>query len=161
MAEEVEHEFSPGHPWYYKQGKPALKPEEIPAMDTSKDDEIRSPIYISGNEKPIRIPKRTLNWPVKDGDKRTKRLLEAKKAYEEALAKDIKKYKKYVKLYEAMPTGWEYPDEATVFHKLNPLSTNLSLKHNHICYHKGMLERIERELAGITTFPDQQLTLNI
>jgi hypothetical protein len=143
MAEKVDdYEFSPGHPSYYKQGKPALKPEDIPAMDTSKDD-VPSPCYIGGN--PIRIPKNP-------GDKRTERLLEAKKAYEEELDKDVKKYKKYVKLYETMPT--EGADE------INPLSTNLSLKHNHICYHKGWVERIERELAGIIT-SNKQLTLNI
>tara|TARA_R110000824_G_scaffold69305_3_gene178701 strand:+ start:607 stop:1020 length:414 start_codon:yes stop_codon:yes gene_type:complete len=137
MAEKVDdYEFSPGHPSYYKQGKPALKPEDIPAMDTSKDD-VPSPFYIGGN--PIRIPKNP-------GDKRTERLLEAKKAYEEELDKDVKKYKKYVKLYETGADEIKSPE-------------HLSLKHNHICYQKGWIERIERELGIITS--NKQLTLNI
>jgi len=140
MAEEVDDEdYCPAHPWYYKLGRPALKPDDIPAS------------HIDG----------TLNWPVKDGDKRTKRLLESKATFVEALDKDIKTYKKYVKKYEAMPLGWDYPENPTYVESLNPLTGSLSLKYSHICYHKGMLERIERELAGITTFPDQQLTLSI
>lgn len=174
MAEEVEDEddeddedYGPHHFWYYKLGKPALKPEEIlpPPLMRNKEGEKIVPFRTAHGESPKSewghlsgthyVMSRKINIPKNAGAKRTEKLIELKEAWEEELRREIKTYKKYVKKYKAMPTGRDYPENPTYVESINPLSGSLALTHNHICYTKGQLEIIEQEL------PNQQLTLNI
>jgi hypothetical protein len=119
-TEPITNGYSPGHPWYYKNGGRILAPQEITAVDFSQAK--YEPVH-RRNGKP---------YPCLE-----EQLIAAKRE----LTRDIERYNQLVKQGNAACSQYNLMMGYDA-------GSNLSLKHNHIAYHKGVVLHLEKMLPS-------------
>lgn len=129
--------YSPGHPWYYKQGGEIIDESEIRPKNFSPIGHGRNDPFSIGIVK----NKKTL----------LKKLREARSETKKSLKKDIDRRQEII---DAGPEGfkylaWDDPKDPMPYYQA------LALKHNHIVYNKSKLHWINQRIKKISTSPGQ------